>query len=114
MYSRRILPFPLGLIDLAANWLKNTLVHYETSWVCPTNNSWDWDESNPLDPGSQFDRLGYGILNLGPMPLPGGKIAFTSNRDGNFEVYRMDADGANTVRLTDNPARDTAPIFSPR
>ena len=30
----------------------------------------------------QYDRLGYGILNLGPAPLAGGRIAFTSNRNG--------------------------------
>jgi hypothetical protein len=24
----------------------------------------------------------YGVLNMGPCPLPGGKLAFTSNRDG--------------------------------
>ncbi|NIP96362.1 MAG: hypothetical protein GWO24_24180, partial [Akkermansiaceae bacterium] len=25
--------------------------------------------------------LDYGVYNMGPCPLPGGKIAFTSNRD---------------------------------
>jgi parallel beta-helix repeat protein len=36
----------------------------------------------------------------------GNRIAFSSDRDGNFEVYTMDSDGASVVRLTDNPARD--------
>lgn len=42
-----------------------------------------------------------------------GKIAFTALRDGNFEIYVMDADGTNRARLTDNPAFDADPAFSP-
>lgn len=30
----------------------------------------------------------------------GKKIAFASNRDGNYEIYTMDANGANVTRLT--------------
>ena len=30
------------------------------------------------------------------------RIAFMSNRDGNFEIYVMDADGGNQQRLTEN------------
>ncbi len=26
--------------------------------------------------------LGYGVLNMGPCPLPGGRLAFVSNRNG--------------------------------
>src|SRR3989449_10108805 len=42
-----------------------------------------------------------------------GKIAFVSDRDGNFEIYVMDADGSNQTRLTNNPARDGEPAWSP-
>ena len=48
----------------------------------PNTGAGNWDEDNPLNPDSQYNRLGYGILNLGPMPLPGGRLAFTSNRNG--------------------------------
>jgi len=41
------------------------------------------------------------------------KIAFTSDRDGNGEVYLMDADGSNQVNLTNHPANDMAPTWSP-
>ncbi|KKL25815.1 hypothetical protein LCGC14_2401540, partial [marine sediment metagenome] len=41
------------------------------------------------------------------------KIAFISLRDGNWEVYAMDADGRNPVNLTNNPANDAQPSFSP-
>ncbi len=43
----------------------------------------------------------------------GDRIAFTSSQNGN-EIYVMDADGTNRVRLTDNAARDARPAFSPR
>ncbi len=43
----------------------------------------------------------------------GSKIAFYSERDGNAEIYVMDADGTNIVRLTDNAADEGYPAFSP-
>jgi TolB protein len=39
----------------------------------------------------------------------GGRIAFWSNRDGNYEIYAMDADGSNQSRLTNNAATDSHP-----
>ena len=41
------------------------------------------------------------------------QIAFSSDRDGNLEIYTIDTDGTNLVRLTNNPARDTQPAWSP-
>jgi hypothetical protein len=71
----------------------------------PNTGNGNWDETNPLNPTSQFNYLGYGILNLGPMPLPGNKIIFTSNRNGyvptsgftnpTLQLYVMDVDGSN-------------------
>ncbi len=42
-----------------------------------------------------------------------GKIAFTSDRDGNREIYVMNADGTNQVRLTNNSVVDDHPTWSP-
>ena len=41
------------------------------------------------------------------------KIAFTSTRDGNTDIYVMDGDGRNERRLTVHPARDRYPTWSP-
>jgi Tol biopolymer transport system component len=43
----------------------------------------------------------------------GSWIAFSSNRDGNSEIYVMNPDGSNVRRLTDNPAFDKEPAWSP-
>lgn len=42
-----------------------------------------------------------------------GKIAFTSDRDGNREIYVMNADGSNQTRLTNNSLVDDHAIWSP-
>lgn len=75
----------------------------------PNTGAGIWDESNPLNPSSEYNRLGYGILNLGPMPLPGGRLAFTSNRNGfvptkgftnpTLQLFVMDVDGANVEEI---------------
>jgi dipeptidyl aminopeptidase/acylaminoacyl peptidase len=42
------------------------------------------------------------------------QIAFYSDRDGNYEIYVMDADGNNQRNLTNNPAAgDLGPAWSP-
>jgi Tol biopolymer transport system component len=50
-----------------------------------------------------------------PKTVPGrnGKIAFTSSRDGNHQIYSMEADGSNQTRLTNNPGYEGSPKWSP-
>lgn len=70
-----------------------------------------------------------GCPERGKKPIPGGKpeeksalkevlpesiegrILFHSIRSGNLDIYRIDKNGV--VRLTDNPARDERPVWSP-
>jgi TolB protein len=43
----------------------------------------------------------------------GSRIAFTSNRDGNYEIYVMNANGSNVHNVSNNPATDQFPAWSP-
>ncbi len=63
-----------------------------------SNNHLSSEEGGPY-------YIGYGIFNLGPCPLPGGRIMFTSSRNTflpnndftapNLQLYVMDNDGRN-------------------
>jgi len=54
-----------------------------------------------------------GCLPMSALPAT-GRIAFTSERDGNPEIYVMDADGSNQRNLTNNPFfHDEVPAWSP-
>lgn len=49
-----------------------------------------------------------------PAWSPDGKqIAFTSTRDGNQEIYLLDADGQNLKRVTQDPGIDAHPTWTP-
>ncbi len=92
-------------INLATREIQQ-LTHGEFT---PNTGSGHWDESNPVNPPSGFDYLGYGILNLGAAPIAGGKIAFTSNRNGfvpprgltnpTLQLFVMDEDGSNVTQI---------------
>jgi Tol biopolymer transport system component len=50
----------------------------------------------------------------GPAWSPDGRrITFGPSRDGNQEIYVMNADGSNQTNLTNNPAQDWRPTWSP-
>ena len=70
-----------------------------------------WQASVPI-------ILAFLVVGLGPQECSaqGGKdqIAFVSNRSGNDEIWLAEADGARPpVNLTNNPARDYDPCWSP-
>ncbi|MCY4566873.1 MAG: hypothetical protein OXD49_01070 [Candidatus Poribacteria bacterium] len=58
--------------------------------------------------------LVFGIIRVAFAGAPAtAKIAFTSNRDGNSEIYIMNPDGSEQVNLTQHRASDTNPVWSP-
>lgn len=65
--------------------------------------------------GGQVVRLTHNAdMDFYPMWSPlGQQITFISDRDGNLEVYIMNADGSNQVNLTQHPAEDAAGSLSP-
>ena len=65
---------------------------------------------------AHFILAGAVVLGLTPLMVcaaPQAQIAFASDRDGNWEIYVMDADGKNQRRLTTNRHDDWEPSWSP-
>jgi hypothetical protein len=52
-------------------------------------------------------------ITCAPLPPITGRLAFVSERDGNSEIYAINADGTDLVRLTSNAATDVDPAWSP-
>lgn len=54
------------------------------------------------------------VGGYGPQWSPDGtRITFASARDGNAQIYAMDADGSNVVRLTNTTAMEDLPNWQP-
>ena len=69
-----------------------------------------YEGTPPQSPAHGTDR----IHNFLPAWSPDGtKIAFMTNRDGNQEIYVMDANGSNPRRITRHPGIDATPTWSP-
>ncbi|HWC72599.1 MAG TPA: DPP IV N-terminal domain-containing protein [Gemmatimonadales bacterium] len=75
------------------------------------------DVSQLTFPNPALDSTGHvkdTTSNFHPAWSPDGtKIAFGSTRDTNPQIYVMDRNGANVVRLTHDSAQDAQPAWSP-
>ena len=76
----------------------------ETATLAPTDTATPVPTETPLP-----------TATLAPEPplSGGGVIAFTSERDGNTDIYLMNVDGTGEQRLTHDPAYDAWPAWSP-
>jgi Tol biopolymer transport system component len=65
--------------------------------------------------GTDPRRLTEGpAFNFQPAVSPDGRtVAFASTRDGNYEIYLMDASGTNQRNFTRSPAKETTPVWFP-
>src|SRR6266853_622141 len=64
--------------------------------------------------GSGERGLTHGTLDYNPAWSPDGKwIAFTSERNGSADLYRVQIDGSGLERLTDDPAFEDQAAYSP-
>lgn len=92
-YGEPYLRKPDGSFEIFANWDSG-------DW-----DAIDWDAINALN-WDHFD----GGASWSPN---GGRITFSSGRDGDFEIYVMNADGSDIQQLTDNDNDDSDPAWSP-
>jgi Tol biopolymer transport system component len=52
--------------------------------------------------------------DFGPSFSPdGSSVAFSSNRSGNWDIWRMGSDGKGLQQITNKPSDEIAPVFSP-
>ena len=88
-------------IDLATRTIKQL-----TNQIFTPNlgaaKAWTKDFHSSGKPGETY--FGYGVYNMGPCPLPDGRLMFVSNRNGfrppkhngfTMQLFVMDEDGAN-------------------
>jgi WD40-like Beta Propeller Repeat len=110
---------PLPVLALVAVGLAHGSTHHVTPrgtadgivFAAAPHGTWHLFETR----GGAVVQLtaGHGA-DLAPAWSPDGRrIAFQSNRDGNWEIYVMNADGTGIRRLTDDDARDGEPSWSP-
>ena len=84
------------------------LVKLTTQAFTPNTGAADWSSDfRKPEPGKTHYH--YGVFNMGPCPLPGGKLVFTSNRDGVkpargypaicLQLFVMNDDGTNIEKI---------------
>ena len=64
---------------------------------------------------SVVDLMPDDSLNVNTQPVfspDGSRIAFATDRDGNFEIYTMGHDGTGLTNISDNPAIEVCPAWS--
>jgi TolB protein len=108
-----------------------TTLNVSPSWA-PDNQAIAYTSWRPSSAGSfgVYQDIVLSYITAGTRATPGGgspdkqnylpawspdgtKLAFTSNRDGNAEIYVMNKDGSGVRRMTNNPAIDVSPTWSP-
>ena len=71
-----------------------------------------WHTDNRLKNKKALTKSDY--IDTHPRYSPSGAaIVFTSTRSGNFDIYRMQADGSNLIQLTEHAGLDTRAAWSP-
>jgi WD40 repeat protein len=77
----------------------------------PHADIWRMEADGSGDPERLTDQEGD---DRAPVPSPDGTLVlFDTTRDGNTELYVMNADGADPRRLTDDPGEDWGGSWSP-
>jgi hypothetical protein len=87
---------------------RNVIRLTQQKWE-PPGGGIKWSSDHLTASSADANYLGYGIFNMAPCPLPGGKVMFVSSRDGylpnkgytfpNHRLYVMDEDGRNVEKI---------------
>jgi TolB protein len=86
--------------DLSSTKIAYTLYENNDSFICVMDHD-----------GSHKKKLTKGTS---PCWSPDGlKIAFSAEKNGNWDIYYMNAGGTDIIRLTTHPAEDVYPSWSP-
>ena len=100
--------FPKGGADIFKINLKSReIVRLTDQRYTPNTGAADWASDFRSNEKGKT-RIEHGVLNMGPCPLPGGRIVFTSSRDGfippkhpspSQQLFVMDDDGKNVEKI---------------
>ncbi len=116
----RVTTTGIGRTEIIANtpWgVSDTAVVFVQGELLLSSNRSGTGDIYALDRGDldQLHRITGGLGDdFSPAYSPDGtRIAFVSNRDANFEVYVVNADGTELERLTTTPANEGEPSWTP-
>lgn len=78
-------------------------------------NEQDWEVYSAAGDGSdQVNLSNDGAMDVHPrLDRAAARLAFASDRHGNFDIFVANADGSVQTRLTDDGADDVSPAWSP-
>ena len=96
------------VLGLVPAWLPDGRILYSGCWQ---------DDCGIIvmqNDGTRPRQVAAGSSETNPEASPDGRrVAFMSQRDGNWEVYAVRIDGSGLRRLTHDPANDGLPTWSP-
>ena len=90
-----------------------------TSTSLPSSTDIPATLAESISPTSTLVTTSKSSPTVAPIPKPtsldtaGHLIAFSSDLDGDFEIWVMNSDGSSLQKLTDNDAMDLSPAWSP-
>ncbi|MGH7173152.1 MAG: hypothetical protein ACRELF_02285 [Gemmataceae bacterium] len=107
--ANNFFPSPEGADIYKVHVKSRKIVRLTEQTFTPNTGAADWSSDfRTRQQGKNY--LSYGVVNSGPCPLPGGKVAFTSNRNAHvpptggprgstLQLFVMDEDGTNVEQI---------------
>jgi len=97
-----------GFWDYSASWVSDTAI------IFGSQQDGDWRIFTIDDAGGAARPLSFDAAGNAPAVSPDGRsVAFTSDRDGDDDIWIMAPDGSNQRSLTSNDAHDDNAAWSP-